>query len=448
MNKRIYSSALALVAALAALVFLGGCGEKRTPVGKNLLTNASFEEVVDGVPVGWQLERFKGLESDLPAEWGIDEERAYDGKRSFYFQATLDSRGFFRIAQTVEVKNARRIRIRGAIKTLDVTMNKGQFPQANLNLTCYDETGGRFESFRFYDSKTQVRTGTSGDWIIEDRVFRVPNGTARVELSCALGMEGTMWFDDLSVEVPPELPWMTAETKNFTFHWLPGSEYPEGSMEFQQLLFDQYCVKLGVPEEDRPRIDSYFYPDSATLFAAVGSREPKKSYWDDREVHSIYPVDDHEIVHIVTKPYGVLPFAFTEGTAFYLMQDYRGRPVLQVAQDLLKQERLPTLVPMLDGGTMRRINPDWVGPSAASFVGYLLEMWGPEKFLDLHREANGANGAPEFGQAFQRVYGVEPEKAEAEWLMLLGRLDFSGQAAADTTSAGEAAVDTTNGDRE
>lgn len=435
-TRRFCSCAFPLAAGAAVVIFLAGCGEKQTPVGKNLIANGSFEEVADGLPVGWRLERFKGLESSVPARWGIDEDRVYDGNRSFYFEADLDARGFFRLVQTFQVKNVHRLRIRGAVKTLDVTMNRGQFPQASFALTCFDETGSRFESMRFYDFKTQVRTGTSGDWIEEDRVFRLPNGTARVEISCALGMEGKIWFDAVTVEVPPSLPWMTKETRNFTFHWLPGSEYPEGSTEYQQQLFDQYCTKLGVPEPERPRIDSYFYPDSATLFAAIGVKEPKKSYWDEREVHSIYPVDDHEIIHIITKPYGLLPFALSEGTAFYLMQDYQGRPVLQVAQELLKEDKLPTLVPMLDTGTMKRIDPNLVGPAAASFVGYLLEVWGPQKFLDLHREANAASAAPEFGQAFERVYGVAPDRAEAEWLMLLRRLDFTGRAATGTTGAG------------
>jgi hypothetical protein len=159
----------------------------------------------------------------------------------------------------------------------------------------------------------------------------------------------------------------------------------------------------------------------------------KKSYWDEREVHSIYPVDDHEIIHIITKPYGVLPFALTEGTAFYMIKDYKGQPVLKVAQNLLKEEKLPALVAMLETGTMRRINPDVVAPAAASFVGYLMEIGGPQKFLDLHREANAAISPIEFDEAFKRVYGISAKTAEGEWIKLLGRLDFSKQAASDTT---------------
>jgi hypothetical protein len=430
-------------AALPVLVLsllVAGCGEgRRTAREKNLLKNASFEEVANGVPVGWEVHSFRGLDTDIPAEWGVDEQNARDGERSFFFQATQEARRFFVLSQSVELRGVDHVRIRGAMRTLDIRRQGAQYPQANFALTFYDKNGGRFESQRFYDFKTQAHTGTSLEWIVEDRTIRIPDNTARVDFHCALGMEGKMWFDDVSLEVPPDVPWLTRESKNFTFHWLSAKPYPEGSTEFQQALFENYCARLGIPESERPKIDSYLYPDSATMYAMIGETSPKKSFWDEKEVHSIYPVDDHEIVHIITKPYGVLPFAITEGTAFYLMEDFNGRPVLQVAQEVLKEGRLPDLAALVEQGAMVRINPDFVAPAAASFVGYLIEMYGPDKFLDLHRTANAAASPPEFDKGFAEAYGFSAKQADEEWKALLRKLDFSGgagSAPADTAGAG------------
>lgn len=410
-----------------AWVWLGaGCGEKQTPIEENLLTNASFEDAVDGVPVDWEVRTFKGMDTDIPASWGMDDRRAYDGQKSFYFQADEETRRFYTLTQRVEVKNVRRLRLRGAIKTLEVRRGRGQRPQANFALTVFDKDGNREQSVRFYDRRTRVRLGTSDEWILEEMTFRIPENVAYVDFHCVLGMEGQIWFDGVSLEVPRDLPWLTSESENFTFHWLAGSEYPDGSREFQQQLFDRYCYRLGIAKKDRPIILSYFYPDTATIFEAIGVKTDKKSYWDEREVHSIHPVDDHEIIHIITKPYGALPFALTEGTAFYLMVNYKGRPVLRLAQDLLKEGKLPELSVLFNRGTVARMNPDVVAPTAASFVGYLMETGGPKKFLELHRVANLAESAPQFAQAFEEVYGVDIEKAETEWRELLGRLDFSG----------------------
>ena len=428
-------AAVLLSCLLVASLVIAGCGEKKTVRGKNLLTNASFEDVVSGVPVGWEIRPFRGLGTEIPAEWGIDEQQAYDGKRSFYFAAQPEARRFFVLTQTIELKGVERLRVRGAVRTFDVKRGGGQYPQSNFALTFYDKDGNRFESMRFYDLKTQARTGSSREWIVEDRIFRIPENTARVDFHCVLGMEGKMWYDALSLDVPVDIPWLTRETKNFTFHWLSGNEYPDGSVEFQQELFDNYCTRLGIAEAERPKIDTYFYPDSATLYATIGEKTLKKSFWDEREVHSVYPVDDHEIVHILTKPYGVLPFALTEGTAFYMMGDYRGRPVLQVAQEILQDGNLPDLAAMLEQGVMVRINPELVAPAAASFIGYLIEMYGPKKFLELHTQANAASSPTEFDEGFQRVYGFSAKKADAEWKALLRKLKFSGTAAFDSTAA-------------
>ena len=119
------------------------------------------------------------------------------------------------------------------------------------------------------------------------------------------------------------------------------------------------------------------------------------------------------------------------------MGNYKGAPVLELAQSLHKEGKMPDLKSMLSPGLMRRLNPDLVGPAAASFVGYLLEMGGAEKFLDLHREANAANSPTEFATAFELVYGVSIVQVEAEWLKLLDRLDFSGDIGADSTSTEE-----------
>jgi len=107
---------------------------------------------------------------------------------------------------------------------------------------------------------------------------------------------------------------------------------------------------------------------------------------------------------------------------------------------------------MTDPGTSWKLDPDRLAPAAASFVGYLMELGGPPKFLDLHREANVAHSVAEFDAAFRRVYGVSAQEAEKEWLKLLAKLDFSkqpplGPAPQDTTGfSADHSIDHTMGE--
>ena len=283
----------------------------------------------------------------------------------------------------------------------------------------------RFKSVRFYDKKTIARIGSTDDWIYEDRGFHVPKGTRYAVVHCVLGMGGKIWFDDVSLEVPSELGWQVAETKNFSFHWLSGGEYPDGSMEFQQKLFDSYASQLGVEEENKGRILYYMYPDTTTIKNTLGIKTVLYVNWEDKEIHTINPADNHEIVHILTHGYGVLPMALAEGTAYYIIGDLEGKPIQPLAQQILLDQKLPQLSALLDFVNIGKLNPGHTVAASASFVGYLIEFGGTDRFLELHREAHNVDNYDAFAIAFEKVYGGSLEEAEVVWREMLRTADFS-----------------------
>jgi hypothetical protein len=419
-------------AMLIVVAFTAGCGKDGMPMDENLLKNSSFEDVEGNVPVGWKVEPFRGLEGMRESEYGIDTDHPFDGENAFFFKTDAVTRRFLSLTQEIEVRNVDRIKLRGAVRTLDVRREREQYSQANLALTFYDKDRNRFYSSRFYDKRTKPRLETTDDWIVEELIVRVPVNTAYVVVHCALGMSGTMWYDDVTLEIPTDIGWNTSESENFTFHWMTGSEYPDESREYQQQLFDSYATRLGIPKEERPKILYFFYPDSISLYEAIGSRAPKKSFWDSREVHSTFPVDDHEIIHILTNPYGILPFGLTEGTAFYLIGTYKDKPVQLLAHDQLMNDKLPAIRSIIEPFSMRQMDPDLVIPAAATFVGFLVEFGGPERFLEFHAAANNKRSFEEFAQGFEDVYERTLGEAEAAWRTLLGSMEFP-----DSTQAGQ-----------
>jgi hypothetical protein len=417
---------------LTAVVFLAvsvllGCGEKMPPAGENLIRNGSFEDAGNGVPKHWEITNFRGLPEQQASAYGITDSVAYDGDHSFFFKANAETRRFYTLAQEVRVGGSKRVRIRGAIMGIDVAANAKHYPQANFALTYYTADRERFESVRFADVRTNPNYGSTDGWIRVDEVFRLPKDTEFIVLHCVLGMGGAMWFDDVSLEVPVELPWLSEDTGNFTHYWLE-KPYPEGSREFQQRLFDSYATRLGITPEERVHIAYYFYPDTVTFQETVGM-EKGTIYADYKrsEIHSVDPVDDHEIIHMLTDPYGALPFIMNEGTAFYLMGHLEGRSVQLVAQELLLAGRLPTLRTVLDPFAPRNEDPGLLIPAAASFAGYLIEVGGPAKYLELHSQAKPDMAYGGFAQAFESVYGKSLVQAEEAWRRVLARADFSGQ---------------------
>jgi hypothetical protein len=411
---------------LPALLLAGSCS-KQTPSGINLVKNSSFEEVADGLPADWTIKNFRGIGDSKAATYRLNERQVYHGERSFNFVAEEDTKMFYILSQEVAVKDIRNIRIRAAIKTAGVKRNEDQFPQAGMALTFYNKFRGRFNSQRFADVRTDPVMGSTDGWQIVDRVFGVPVDAAFVEVMCVLGMEGRIWFDDVTLEVPVGLPWHESETEHFTHHWLGDDGFPEGSIAYQEQLYDYYATRLAVPEEDRPHVYYYLYPDTASIRETLGIDGYMKVDHPRGEVHSINPVDNHEIVHMLTGIYGKLPRMLAEGTAFYLMDDFMGEPIQPLAQRLLKEDRLLTLEQMIDPLASHKFPAARLIPAGASFVGYLLEFGGPERFKALHRASHSEMTYATFTPAFEAAYGGSLVEAEKVWRATLLSADFSRQ---------------------
>ncbi len=416
------------VLCLFALAYVSSCG-KKSRYDTNLLKNPSFEEYSGRIPEGWQLSSFRGLEGEQEVEYGIDSLVAFDGFASFYFKGDRQTGRWYTLFQEVPVKDVTRVRIRGAIRSQNVIRYVNNYAQCNFVLIFFDKDHNRFQDVRFYDKRTTMRLGTA-DWTVEERNFRVPANTAYITVACIFGMTGTVWFDGLSLEIPEPVPWRTRRTDNFDFCWLDERPFPLGAMENEQRLYDYYCQMLGVTSDER--ISYYLYPDSATIIKMLGLRKGVLYVsWEDREIHTIHPNENHEIIHMITDPYGVPPRAIVAGTVFALHGNFRGLQFHDVSRRLLLNNRLPGLGKLISYNDFVLLPMEISYSAASSFVDFIVRTWGPKRLIELYREANGVNDYAAFAKPFERVYGIPAPEAEIRWRQFLVRADYAKR---DTTS--------------
>jgi hypothetical protein len=407
-----------LAAVLAASTW--SCGQKQTPYDTNLLKNPSFEDVKDGIPKHWTLENFRGLEDQAEVEYGVDAATAAEGQNSWRFRGDPGTRRWYVLSQEVEVHDITHVRIEGWMQTDQVERKPDQFAQCNYLLIFYDENHKRFQELRFADKRSRLKVGTK-EWFEENLVFRVPEGTRYVEVSCILGCDGTAWFDNVRLSVPQPLPWEEQRTKNFVFHSLSDNPYPAGAIESQQRLFDYFAGRLGI--ESDVVVGYYLYPDTATIRKILSLTGYQYISYDDLEFHSINPNDNHEIIHFMTDVYGVPPRGIAEGTVFWLHDNWAGSPVDDLAAGYLELEALPPLSDMINYNRLALINPNiWI-PGMASFVKFIVERWGTERFIKFHKAIAGFNSYDLFAQAFERVYDTPVEETERQWRFMLSRIE-------------------------
>ncbi len=413
-----------LVGILGSAALISSCGEKEVPYDTNLLKNGSFEEVGgNGIPDGWKLVNFRGIVGDEEIRYGIDNTEARDGQNSFRFEADPGTRRFYALSQEVKVpEGTTHVRLRGWLQLDHVDRKPDQWAQCNFLLTFFDGEHRRFQEMRFADKRTRLKVGTQS-WLEENHKFRVPKGTRYVMVSCILGMDGIAWFDDVSLEIPPSLDWQTFETPNYTFHWLPEHPFPPKAMENQQRMFEYVCNELGVRSD--VKIGYYLYPDTATIRRILSIKGYQYLSWSDQEMHTINPNDRHELVHFITDPYGKPPRSMAEGLVFYLHDDWAGYPVDKVAAYRLATGELPPLSTLTSYNEFAQLNAGLTIPAMASFTGFIIKRWGPQKLLEFFGKVNGFNSWNGFEQAFEKVYGVPCTDVESAWHTALKSVDLS-----------------------
>jgi hypothetical protein len=203
-----------------------------------------------------------------------------------------------------------------------------------------------------------------------------------------------------------------------------------GSVENQQKMFDYYAGRLGI--ESDIVIGYYLYPDTTKIREVLSLKGFQYISWDDYEIHTINPNENHEIIHLITDVYGVPPKAIAEGTVFWLQGNWLGNSVDKLSARYLADGTLPSLQNLIDYNRFAAMNFRLSLPAISSFVGFIVERWGTERLIELYKAIAGVNAYDPFSRAFEKVYGISCADVEEQWHLLLSKIDLES-----STGAGE-----------
>jgi hypothetical protein len=410
--KRMGNYALVASALLLTTAAIDAGCSKSPKYDTNLLKNSSFENVgSDGIPKGWKLALFRGSPDEPSVRYGIDT-LAVDGKRSWFFQGDPGTRRWYFLQQEVKVSGAANVRLRGWVQGEDVHAEPEQLTICCFLLTFYDKDHHRFQVERAADRSTPTRRQTY-PWEEQAYAFPVPEGTHYIAVSCLLSMNGTAWFDNVSLEIPRPTPWQTATTKNYVFHWLPGHPMPPGAREAQQQRFDAVANQLGVTSD--VVIKYYFYPDSLTIAKMTGTKGKTYVDWEDYEFHSIQPGDDHEVVHFITDPVGRPPRSIAEGTVVWIQNRWGAKSLDDQLNVVVKANKITPFTQLFDTNLFQRSDLAASIPTAAAFVKWVVERWGRDTLMELYRSINGMDSYSPIASGFEAVTHMPMAQAQDEF---------------------------------
>lgn len=145
--------------------------------------------------------------------------------------------------------------------------------------------------------------------------------------------------------------------------------------------------------------------------------------------HTIWPQDNHEIVHVlVILEIGHPPALFNEGIAvahqtlpasgiFYAQ--WNGRNVHAIAAEHLAANRIPAVSAMIESPAFFGFDEEFTYPVAGSFVRFLIDRYGMTPLRAYFAGSTFNDGGARSRSLFEAAYGMSLDAAWSEWRAFL-----------------------------
>lgn len=252
------------------------------------------------------------------------------------------------------------------------------------------------------------------DWTPVSRSLVLAPGVREIELGLFLSLPGTAWFDDVRVEALP-VPWREFPHGLYDYACWPGDEPDEAQLRRNDALRAGIAAWLGLRDERRVRYVKY--PDRETKREWTG--DAGNAHVEGDALHTLWPTDSHEIVHVLARAWGDPPALLAEGLAVHLSGAWQGRPVRACAAELRAAGRAGRPSELLDGQRFRALSDLDTYPLAGACVEWLAETRGKDALRELYGALSNRAPAPDNLRVLGERLGLAPAELDAAFFAWL-----------------------------
>lgn len=246
------------------------------------------------------------------------------------------------------------------------------------------------------------------------------SGSALLVLSVTVGAcgGGPVEPEDITRTLSVEL-----QTSNIVFRWSAGDAVDS---DWQQAFHDWITGQLGV--ELPNKLKYYKYSGRAQMESITGRSTNGFAEPEVYSVHSIFPHDGHEAVHVYSALVGRPSNFFNEGIAVALNVEpgsatwappWNGTHVFAHTQLLIRTQQIKPLPAIVTTSAFNDVDT-WVGyGEAGSFVLFMIQQHGLGRILDFFRRSAKNDPLSRIEDNMRAVWGISLAEAEANWLAFI-----------------------------
>jgi hypothetical protein len=216
------------------------------------------------------------------------------------------------------------------------------------------------------------------------------------------------------------------ETTNYV---LQASEGDTINADWQERYHAWAIVTLGVTPRQKILYKKYTSRAHMQAVAGVGTTN---AFADPAAyaIHTIWPINNHEVVHLFTSGWGSPGALVNEGMAVAFQIDpardliprWSGTPLHDLTRQFRLQNRFVPLARLTETASWRSQDPNVVYPESGSFMRWLIDEHGLDRIRDLYARVGGPNdSALVVRAAFAAVYGQSLDDLEQAWIAFVTR---------------------------
>jgi hypothetical protein len=214
------------------------------------------------------------------------------------------------------------------------------------------------------------------------------------------------------------------ETTSYVFRFSAGDSVDTAWQE----AFHAWAVReLGL--QSVPRITYNKYRSRQHMGEVIGVSNTN-GYADAAgfAIHTIWPVDNHEVVHLYSSAWGSPVALFTEGLAVaystnppagQLVPRWHSEPVHTIAARLRTQGTLIPIARLAETRGFRSFDSNLTYPEAGSFVRFLIDRSGLPPMREMYAALRANDTIDQVERAVVNAYGRSLAELESEWLAFL-----------------------------
>ena len=372
----------------------------------SMLSNGSFEEVSeDGLPEGWTLTEGATTNGRRTSVVEVRSDAPMAGQHSLYFRGDRRT-GHWQaaVSPTVPVQPGELLFLSAALRTQDLALERHQFRNCGIGLSFRDAQG---EGLLFTGDPGGLE-GTH-DWSSLSTAATAPEGSVHAQASVFCSMSGEAWFDDLRLVRQPPLPWRVTETERMVFYDQDASQLTEEDRAKTLANLESIEATLGLEMTQQAHFYHYRDREQKTLYTGI---DGNAHAIPPDELHTIWPVDHHELVHLVASVGGPAHSPLLgEGLAVGLANDWNGHPLEYRIHQFVDDGDLPALVSIDTRIEFRAQSSLVTYPVAGSFVHFLIQRNGMETFQQAYFQDHQRT----LDAILREAYSVGLGELEREW---------------------------------